>query len=327
MMNQFFDENAPEYARALAGFESNDKSKLGVIYIENITDKQFWQKIATKHEVKLYSEQGKIITGKSKLLQICSPNQLIAIDSDFDYLCPEHRVESIICSEKNDFILQTYAHGIENILFSPDFLHKVLSEKFYLYLDNHSNPIFNLFETLSDIWYSPYKKFLYLLNCQNTDFQHQDWITVIQLNGEKNFNISQAYREKVAALDNKLNQSIDNPNKYNDFCEKLVAKGFSQTNIYAFIRCHDFKDSCVMPMMKEIIRDRQEKEKAYIEKQFADGEIGNRKKEVANFFKNENSLATVLHQYFYDVYFEHAKQNDFFVKKIVGKYQTVLAMA
>ena len=89
-----------QYAATFASIKSHKQKQQGVIYIEDITDKKFWEKIATQHFVQLYSEQGRAITGKSKLLEICSKNNLIAIDSDFDLICPNHRRESIIFSEK-----------------------------------------------------------------------------------------------------------------------------------------------------------------------------------------------------------------------------------
>lgn len=172
-----------DYAKAYSTIQSRKQKPSGVIYIEDISDKVFWEKIAFSHVVKLYSENDKAITGKSKLLQICSANQLIAIDSDFDYLCPQHRPESILYSEKKTYILQTYAHGRENIVFSPECLHEILDSKFKLYIDNHDNPILEIFKELSAIWFEPYRKFLFLLN--NWQSQHDDWIAQIQFHNKE----------------------------------------------------------------------------------------------------------------------------------------------
>ena len=213
MMNKYFDENSPEYAQALAGFESEDKNKLGVIFIEDITDKPFWQKIAYKHEVKLYSESGQAITGKSKLLKICSSNQLIAVDSDFDWVCPNHRDESALCSAKKDFILQTYAHGRENLVLSPDYLHDVLNQHFKLYLDNHDNRIQEIVQKLAECWFEPYRKFLFLMNNQFNQFTHDDWMKAIIFQGKESQEIAlhlnfTQYLKRLSELDNQLNQYI-----------------------------------------------------------------------------------------------------------------------
>ncbi|RRD89136.1 DUF4435 domain-containing protein [Conchiformibius steedae] len=323
-----------DYAKTYSSMKSRKSKNKGLIYIEDITDKPFWERIATEHTVSLYSEQGeKIITGKSKLLKVCSANQLIAIDSDFDYLCPQHREAGSICVDKKDFILQTYAHGIENILLSPNFLHEVLDNHFSLYLNNHNNPILNIFGKLSEIWYPVYPKILYLVNLEGEgsfDKHHTKWIKGITINENQEINcecddcIVEAYRDKINILDKELSQLIENQEQYSAFCQDLQSKGFSKENIYAFIRCHDFENQFVIKIMKKIIKIRQNKEKKYVEEQFSNTEVSNRKKQIANYFEEKNYINTILHHYFFNTYFETAKQNDFFIKKIIDKYQYII---
>lgn len=319
-----------DYTKAYSIVKSRKQKTLGVIYIEDITDKQFWQNIAVHHEVKLYSDAGKMITGKSKLLQICSANQLIAIDSDFDELCPNHRDESILLSEKQQYILQTYAHGRENITFSPYCLYQILENKFRLYIDNHINPILDIFEKLSEIWFEPYQKFLFLYHQKNINFTHDDWINEISLQNKESQMIAltqdfSAYQNRILDLNQKLNQYIDSQNDFTLFCEYLKTKGFEKERVWAFIRCHDFENKFVEPILKEIIKVRQNKELGDVEKQYSPNEISSRKQEIANYFKEINSLKTVLHHYFYDVYFPNYQHQDYFLQKIVADYQKVIA--
>lgn len=320
-----------DYTKAYSIVKSRKQKTLGVIYIEDITDKQFWQNIAVHHEVKLYSDAGKMITGKSKLLQICSANQLIAIDSDFDELCPNHRDESILLSEKKQYILQTYAHGRENITFSPNYLHQILENKFKLYIDNHPNPILSIFEKLSEIWFESYQKFLFLHNHKNTNFTHDDWIKSISFKNQEikmialnqDFSI---YQNRISDLNQQLNQHIENQNDFMMFCKHLAEKGFSKYHVWAFIRCHDFENKFVEPILKEIIKVRQNKELGDVEKQYSENEISSRKQEIVNYFKEINSLKTILHHYFYDVYFPNHKHNDYFLQKIVIDYAQVISI-
>lgn len=323
----FFDKHSQDYAKLLAQFESNDKSKLGVIYIEDISDKPFWQKIAAKHEIKLYSENGKSITGKSKLLQICSPNQLIAIDSDFDNLCPNTNSNDWINRKNKEFVLQTYAHGRENLIFSPDCLHAVLESKFKLYSDIHTNPILAIFQKLSDIWFTPYQKFLYLYNQER--HSHDDWIKAIFFQNQECQDIAirqefNAYQDRLLALDSQLNANIDNQNDFDEFCTHLTEQDFLKDTVWAFIRCHDFEKQFVEPLMKEIIKDRQNKEFGDVQDTYSDNEIGNRRKELSNYFKDIHHLKTILHHYFYDVYFQTAKHSHLFLNKIIQDYNKII---
>lgn len=334
MTDKYFDEHSPEYAQALAGFESGDKSKLGVIFIEDITDKPFWQKIAYKHEVKLYSEKGQAITGKSKLLQICSQNQLIAIDSDFDWICPNHRDESALCSEKKDFILQTYAHGCENLVLSPEYLHDVLNQHFKLYLDNHDNRIQEIVQKLADCWFESYRKFLFLMNNQFDKFTHDDWMKAIIFQGKESQEIAlqldfTKYQKRLLELDNQLNQYVENKQDYQKFCEDLTNLGFETQRVYGFIRCHDWESQFVLPIMKEISNARMECEKAHIDKIYSNNRKANSdgKKHVSNYFKEKNNLTTVLNLQFDSHYFEKACVDNFFIQKIVQDYERIIGNA
>lgn len=169
-----------DYAKAYSTIKSRKQKTQGVIYLEDITDKDFWGGIAFNHVVKLYSENGRTFTGKSKLLQICSANQLIAIDSDFDDLCPQHRPESILYSNKKDYILKTYTHSLENLIFSPECLYEILETKFKLYIDDCDNSIILIFQKLSEIWFEPYQKFLFLKNNKIKGFSDKKWIQTIR---------------------------------------------------------------------------------------------------------------------------------------------------
>lgn len=319
-----------DYAKAYSTIKSRKQKTQGVIYLEDITDKDFWGGIAFNHVVKLYSENGRTFTGKSKLLQICSANQLIAIDSDFDDLCPQHHPESILCAQNKDYILQTYAHGRENIVFSPECLHEILDSKFKLYLDNHDNPILAIFQKLSAIWFEPYRKFLFLFN-QN-QYQHDDWIAQIQFHNKECQEIAlkqdfSNYVMRLAKWNDELNQSIHNQADFEQFCIHLQSKNFDKTNVWAFIHCHNFESQFVEKLFKEIVANRQNQEKQYVETQFSSNEINDQRKKIFNQFAAMNDIKTVLNHYFYDVYFPQAKETDVFLRKIVADYAKIIQAA
>ncbi len=319
-----------DYAKAYSSMKSRKRKKLGVIYIEDITDKQFWQQIAVHHEIKLYSDAGKTITGKSKLLQICSAHQLIAIDSDFDELCPLHREESILCSEKREYILQTYAHGRENIMFSPQCLYEILEHKFKLYMDNHKNPILDIFDKLSALWFEPYQKFLFLHNKRTTSFTHDDWIKAISFQNQEKKDIAlnqdfSAYQERMSALNQKLNQYFDNQEEFINFCKHLRERGFSKECVWAFVRCHDFESQFVQVLLRVLKHNRLHQEKLYIQQNFSgQEEISNQNRKLANYFDDKMDSQTVLENYFYDTYCQNYKHQDLFLQKILADYQSVI---
>ncbi len=320
-----------QYAQTYAKMKSGKQKNKGVIFIEDISDKAFWEKIATQHIVQLYSENGKAITGKSKLLKICSSNQLIAVDSDFDWVCPNHRDESALCSAKKDFILQTYAHGRENLVLSPDYLHDVLNQHFKLYLDNHDNRIQEIVQKLAECWFEPYLKFLFLMNHQFAGFTHDDWMKAIIFQGKESQEIAlhlnfTQYQKRLSELDNQLNQYIENKQDYQNFCEDLANLGFETQRVYGFIRCHDWESQFVLPILKHICKARMEREKAHIDQFYQNNPtlISDRKKQIANYFEENNYLPTVLNLQFDSHYFEKARAENFFIQKIVQDYKRII---
>ena len=46
-----------QYAVTVSLIKSHRQKRQGIIYIEDITDKEFWEKIATQHLVQLYSDE------------------------------------------------------------------------------------------------------------------------------------------------------------------------------------------------------------------------------------------------------------------------------
>ena len=321
-----------QYAATFASIKSHKQKQQGVIYIEDITDKKFWEKIATQHFVQLYSEQGRAITGKSKLLEICSKNNLIAIDSDFDLICPNHRRESIIFSEKKAFILQTYTHGLENLIFSPECLHEILNENFKLYLENHNNNIQEIIQNLAEIWFEPYRKFLFLLNNQHTNFNYDYWITNIKFKNKEcqeivlDLNFS-TYQERLEELNQHLKQNIGDE-KYHLFCNWLSEHYFDRQQVYAFIRCHDWAESFVLPIVRMIISNRIKKEIDHVNENFQGNELIYRKNQINNYFKDNCNIKTVLHSYFYHAYLPNACSNgtDFFLLEIIKDYEQMLKL-
>ena len=317
-----------QYAQTLAKMKSGKQKNKGVIFIEDISDKAFWEKIATQHIVQLYSENGQSITGKSKLLKICSSNQLIAVDSDFDWVCPNHRTESALCSEKKDFILQTYAHGRENLVLSPDYLHDVLNQHFKLYLDNHDNRIQEIVHKLADCWVEPYRKFLFLMNNQFDKFTHDDWINAIIFQGKESQEIAldlnfTQYQKRLSELDNQLNQYIENQQDYKQFCENLANLGFETQRVYGFIRCHDWEENFVFPIIEMICSNRIKKEMDNVSHLFQD-ELKSRKEQINHHFKKNCGIQTILHNHFYQSYFSSAHAENFFIQKIVQDYQRII---
>lgn len=315
------------YAVSFGSIRSHKTKSKGVIYIEDITDKPFWEEIAVNHFIQLYSDGDRNFTGKSKILNICSQNNIIAIDSDFDFICPSHRDECILFWNNQDYILQTYAYSRENLIYSSEYLADFLDNKFKVYLDNHPNQIVDIMNGLSTVLYEPYLKYLFLKNEKvSLPFKWEEEIGFVVDSGSNdegmlkqiiNLNFVN-YKLKIDSLANQLTPLITDPAKFSVFCSELTQKGLNKDSILYFIRGHNLEDEIVIPLIKQIKSQRMEAEKAYIDANFSANELGEKKGNLQNEFPQVKER---LKTYFMDSYIHIAKQKNIFIKKIISDYE------
>lgn len=129
-MNDFIKTAFNEEFRKIECSILKEKKTINV-YIENDADSSLWRRLFLKSGFKIEDfeivpnknkETGKIITGKPglyKLLSEANKANLIAIDSDYDYLSP-NRINEKYNYINNKFVLKTYLFSRETLLSSFD---------------------------------------------------------------------------------------------------------------------------------------------------------------------------------------------------------------
>lgn len=112
-----------------ANKEGNKESaKKGLVYIEDDSDQVFWEKFVNFHFPNQYNVQASIIDrpdqrGKralEKLYEGANKKVLIAVDSDYDLICPSENPEYSQYLTKNRFIIHTYGFSRESALLDKD---------------------------------------------------------------------------------------------------------------------------------------------------------------------------------------------------------------
>lgn len=93
----------------------------GIIYVEDATDRTFWEKIVNfvcpgRYEIKPFGSPG--VEGKRKLEMEYAhlhKERLVAVDGDFDYSCPARNNYSVHLIQ-NPFVLHTFYYSRESFI-------------------------------------------------------------------------------------------------------------------------------------------------------------------------------------------------------------------
>ena len=254
-----------EYQKAS---NSLTKENRVLVYVEGTKDIPFWRNILSpyereigiKFEVNPYS-QDSLATGKRNLEKIFDQTGkflLIALDSDYDYLFPDH---SYISQEinSNPCIFQTYSYSIENLNCYAESLHNVCVE--ITLVDKEKIDFVQLVKLYSNIVYDLFIWNLYFYHVnKEKNFTISSFCDVIKI--VKNPDINEHGVEALKNLESHVQDKLqelqkDFPEDYiqlNDIANQLKSRGLDRDNSYLFIHGHTLYDNVILMFMKPICR-------------------------------------------------------------------------
>jgi len=214
-----------EYIEATSHFE---QEVIVLIYVEGFDDVSFWNErfkgFKHKFEIKAFCTDHKA-NGKSTLIHAIENKTidlgkylLVAMDSDYDYL-----LEKSAELYEKDFVFQTYAYSIENLLWDPRRLDSICQTAgnctHFIGGDDIKNAVINWSKAV-------YPEFLRYLKGGASESEVFD-------------NVMSSFK-----LDS-VNVDYDGlkfePFTDQDFSEALAAKGLVEDNVFLFVRGHDLE--------------------------------------------------------------------------------------
>lgn len=254
----------PAYAKAY-GF--NNK---GLIYIENERDCAFWEEIIesvipNKYEVKRSIIDGDPSRGKrglEKLYSSANENALIAIDSDFDYPCPDRSSYSKNINGK--YILHTHSYSRESVICNAASINDTI-KKIRLY-ESSNFDISEPLDAYSTICYKSLIPFLFLMNGRhsiaNESEFHSDLVITessevkyLNVDGGFNYAILEEIKSKAENRKKYYEKYISDSglqSHYNDFIESMNRIEISKSSAYRYISGHQLYDNFIIPLIKKI---------------------------------------------------------------------------
>lgn len=285
----------------LQGFSALTKQGI-LVYVEDESDIPFWSNILGKnYSVRVYSkkidERWEKVRGKGTLLKLAeqgllNEQQRIAIDADFDYLCPNYRSDGKIIQQHGQYIYHTFVYGRESIVYSHNYLNYFVKNKLYYSHDVELQFDFMEFiELYSKLCYKPLTYFLYLReyhkieqidlnqwgkyqsNCKsgkkNSDFwkcffvfDHFCDIRDLITNELKvNHDLVKKLMIDINGFCEQLSKSeFLIKSEYQDFINELDERGLNEKNACYFINSHIFEDEIIKPIfdkLKTIIHQKE----------------------------------------------------------------------
>lgn len=246
----------PDY---LAAYDFDGK---GYLYVEDESDIPFWEEIVSqiipnKYHVKPAVQGSESIRGKHHLEKRISQLHdkfLIAIDSDFDFICPNGRLPNSLNINNNKFILQTYLYSRESFQFSREQLVKVMSKIKYTIkpeidilklVDIFS---YNCFELLTKFIYLKEKKISIVIDGRS--FREKKLCEVLSIPKKSkitdknfciNYNLFNKHKSDIDSVTLKINPLISDVDDYEAFKEDLDKKGLNVINACLFISGHVYE--------------------------------------------------------------------------------------
>ena len=214
-----------EYIEATSQFSSSTKV---VLYVEGFEDISFWNKffedIDISVDIKAFAIDNKA-NGKGTIISSINNGTIslgkyliVALDSDYDYL-----VDSYSDIFTNEFVFQTYAYSIENLLWHPQHLNIICQNSINCtqHIDNNSINI-----TVSNWSKAVYPEYLRFIQTGATDD-----IIFSNIMGS-------LIPENIGSDFSHISYP---PFCDSEFTTSLLEKGLSEDNVYLFVRGHNLE--------------------------------------------------------------------------------------
>lgn len=309
-----------------------------LLYVEDESDIPFWDAIINhifpeKYDIKPAVTGSENKRGKShleKLIDKLNEHFLIAIDSDFDFVCQNGRLPHSYNINSIKYILQTYTYSRESLQYSPKNIKDVMRRTKYTISSNIDiTKIINIF---SDISFEILINFLYLkeknieIIVDNKKFTESSLVKLIRLPNkckitDFNFNINEVFfnqhKQKVCIVENKLDALITDKSDYTAFKKSLLDKGINISNAFLFISGHLYEDF-IHQIFEHVIRILLDKEIKRLKSETHGTDLSDKILKLKTHFREYCSYKTMIYQKSID-------PSDFYIQKIYEDVNKVIS--
>jgi|GEM_PF-6005795 len=287
---------------------NKDAAEKGLVYIEDDSDQVFWEKFINFYFPNQYNIQASIkdrpgVRGKRALEELYSDANekvLIAVDSDYDLICPDLNPQYSKFVRNNKFILSTFGFSRESALLNKNYLiHFFNSIKYTI---SHNINIGSFLEKLSLLIFKGLVFFSNELNSGNQfGFIESEFHNCFNILDQKIVKDDLSLDEDVLEI---IKNNIDNYFSKLNYSEKvhraaedyLINLGVNSDNAYRFICGHTIYN-LIHKIHEQLTNALFNLEVKKIAHTFHGKAISQRKEQLKQQFYSQSSLLAYCHCY------------------------------
>ncbi|MDT0639861.1 DUF4435 domain-containing protein [Citrobacter werkmanii] len=295
------------YQRARLQFEG--KGHKALLYIEDAGDRLFWEGITNAvhpgfFDVKPFTQTGS--EGKRRLEKEypkVNPAYMVAVDSDFDYLCPQ-RSPLAATMNASPYILHTFIYSLESHICCREALTDI-DNRIRLNIPVPVASISKVVQEYSSLIYKALCLFAFIHNSSPENCPEHEFREAVKFPAGHHItddgnSISPSAK---AALNTKLdifiqnyNSQIQNQNEYSDFCQSLREKDITENTAFMFINGHDLYNSIVSLAFKKCTNLNRIADEHWVDSEVPQEQIQSRKNQVKNYYRDNCNVGTLFFQ-------------------------------
>jgi len=277
----------------------------GFVFVEGLKDISFWRGVIERINGENYSityaskdgTRGKTVL-KSHLSK-ASQFAIFALDSDFDYVCPNNSIYSKEINE-NPFIFQTLTYSKESVCLHHSVIEKCLSD--IRVTDPIEFPVKSYLSDYSSIIYDALVLFLFrkeqgiILNDDEFHKKIKPDAPSIGANYSLTNDPFGVIRLNITNTQEDYKYQEEDELDFLEYKKGLIDKGLTNETAVYFINGHFFEDSIAMPLIKALVSEfkitefNKVKEECGLKKQL----ISDRKKELFEYIDNVISFESLV---------------------------------
>lgn len=302
---------------------ANGDYRLVKVFVEGYDDVAFWRGIfddyetdRLKFEISVPPRQD-LAKGKRVLLDMIpesSPDLLLCVDSDFDYLFDGHTEQSRLVNE-SPYLFHTYAYATENYLCHPPSLHRICAKAtkndtlifdFEAFLREYSRIIYPLF-----LWYAYSARRKSERAFSLIDFRTSVRLNYLDLrdNGQPTLEWLQRQADQTAARILEVHNR-DWTHEVRLFGEQIAEYGVTPYNVYYFMQGHTLLDNVIITLLHAVCDKLRDITTQRINMGTKQGVA--LKNEISNYNNALRNVREVLldNEHYKDCFLYHKLQND-----------------
>ena len=274
------------------------------LYTEDDSDNWFWEKFIDAFFPNQYRILSLTQRGKRALeayYDEAKLEALIAVDSDFDYLCSDIGYGNALHS--NPYLLHTFSYSRESALIEKSHIQDFIADIKFTIVNEID--IIQFIQKFSESVFDGLTNFIHLKNFNGVDLNHDDFHKCFHLTDNQLVIVSP---QNKPIIDMSVLDSI--PQKIQAYFEPytvssaeyevaqghLNSLGVTTNNAYRFINGHEL-ENLITSIIKQLTTTLTNLELEFIKRDFQGQQINDRKNQVEKTLKEESQIKTYLRRY------------------------------